>query len=213
MAFGGLFEILYVWAPASAEPTALSLEPSRHQRPHTPGKAARSLTANFCSFKDQEATLSAEAPSVPPRGAGGGVGGSVLRAALHSVEGWLPGQAASGMDRFSPLGVRTCYGNFFFKGGSGYWGVFGTSCLGILEPGLSLHLGLLGRGLGTGVSLGHWRFLSPTLLRATGDALVFTPNLKSRMYWLFLPCNLGTQRTNFESYEQSLYALHPRLLG
>lgn len=50
---------------------------------------------------------------------------------------------------------------FFRGGGSGYWGVFGTSCLGILEPVLSLDLGLLGSGVGPGQSLGHWRFLHP----------------------------------------------------
>lgn len=48
-----------------------------------------------------------------------------------------------------------------------------------------------------------------TLLWATGDALVFTPNLKFHIYWLFLTCNLGTWITYLESYEQSLYSLYP----
>lgn len=78
-------------------------------------------------------------------------------------------------------------------------GVFVTSCFGILELVLPLCLGLLRRGLGTGILLGHWHFFSPTLFSAAGAALVFTPGLKFHIYWLYL----GAQIIYFESYEEA----------
>lgn len=71
-----------------------------------------SLTANFCSFKDHGGkTVSfRNLLSLPREQAWWEVGIFSWRFAVHSWrEGVCPGQAASGMDRFSPRGVRTFY--------------------------------------------------------------------------------------------------------
>lgn len=61
-----------------------------------------------------------------------------------------------------------------------------------------------------GVSLGHWRSLSPAFLWGCSHVPL---NLRPRMYRLLLPCNLGNRRTYVESYEQTLYTFYPRLQG
>lgn len=87
-------------------------------------------------------------------------------------EGVRPGQAHSRHGQVFPSRSENARWKLFWGGRRGAWwwlgGVFGTSCLEILELLLSPCLGLLRRGLGTGQSLSHWCSLSPTLPLAGG---------------------------------------------
>lgn len=73
--------------------------------------------------------------------------------------------------------------------------------------------GFVSKGPGNRDVTGSLLFPQSYLTLGNWDALVSTPNLKSHIYWLFLTCNLRTRITCFESYKQSFYTLHPRLLG
>lgn len=77
--------------------------------------------------------------------------------------GGLPGQAALGMDRFSPLGVRTFYWNFFW-GGSGYWRCFCHLLLRDSGACAATVSGFVKKGSGDRNITGSLAFLQPYLI-------------------------------------------------
>lgn len=86
-------------------------------RDHTPqSRQHRSLAANFCSFKDQEATLSGEAPSVPPQGAGGGGGGFCLEICAPLRGGVLAGSGCFRHGQVFPSRSENMLRKLFFRG-------------------------------------------------------------------------------------------------